>query len=73
GRDVTVGSVYATLARLEDKGLLSSREGEPTPRRGGRARKHFRISSHGVRALRASRGMMERLWDGVELAAADRA
>lgn len=73
GRAVTVGSVYATLARLEDKGLLSSREGEPTPRRGGRARKHFRISSDGVRALRASRGMMERLWDGVELDAADRA
>lgn len=65
GRDVTVGSVYATLARLEAKGLLVSWEGDPTPRRGGRARRHFRILPAGAEALEASRGMMERMWDGV--------
>lgn len=72
GRDVTVGSVYATLARLEEKGLLASEEGEPTPRRGGRARRHFRILPGGVEALEATRGMMERMWDGVAFGGMDR-
>jgi DNA-binding PadR family transcriptional regulator len=67
GRDVAIGAVYATLSRLEDKELLSSREGEARPRRGGRARRHFRIEPAGVRALEATRGMMERMWEGVEL------
>jgi len=66
-REVTVGSVYATLARLEEKGLLASEEGASTPRRGGRARRHFRIRPAGVQALEATRGMMERMWDGVVL------
>jgi DNA-binding PadR family transcriptional regulator len=66
GRDVAVGAVYATLARLEEKGLVASRESEPTPRRGGRARKQFRVLASGVRALEASRGMLDRMWDGVE-------
>lgn len=65
GRDVTVGSVYTTLARLEEKGYVTSEEGEPTPRRGGRARKLFRIRPEGARALGAARGMMDRMWDGV--------
>ncbi len=69
GRDVSVGAVYATLARLEDKGLVASREGEPSPRRGGRARRHFRLTTAGARALEATRGMLERMWDGVHLPA----
>jgi DNA-binding PadR family transcriptional regulator len=69
GRDVTVGSVYATLDRLESKGLVRSWEGESTPRRGGRARRHFAIQPRGVEALRAARGMMERLWEGVDFEA----
>ncbi|MGD8322071.1 MAG: helix-turn-helix transcriptional regulator [Gemmatimonadota bacterium] len=73
GREVAVGSVYATLARLEEKGMVTSREGDPTPRRGGRARKHFRIEPRGVEALESARTMMDRLWDGVELGRADRA
>lgn len=67
GRDVTIGAVYGTLTRLEEKGLLSSWEGEAEPRRGGRARRHYRIEAAGVRALRASRGMLDRMWDGVDL------
>ena len=66
GRSVTVGSVYATLARLEEKGMASSREGEPSPRRGGRARRHFRIRPAGIRALRASRGMLDSMWEGID-------
>jgi PadR family transcriptional regulator len=72
GRDVSVGSVYATLARLEEKGLIASREGESSPRRGGRARRHFRVEPAGVVALEAARGMLDRMWDGVELRAGRR-
>jgi PadR family transcriptional regulator PadR len=67
GREVTVGAVYATLARLEEKGLVASGAGEPAPRRGGRARRHFRILPDGVEALETARGMMARMWDGVVL------
>ena len=74
GREVTVGSVYATLSRLEEKGMASSWEGDPTPRRGGRARKHYRIEPAGVRALEESRGMLDAMWNGVEFdAGRDRA
>ena len=72
GRAVTVGSVYATLARLEDKGLASSYEGAATPRRGGRAKRHFRLQRAGVEALRASRGMLDSMWDGVDFDAVGR-
>ncbi|MDX1494342.1 MAG: helix-turn-helix transcriptional regulator, partial [Longimicrobiales bacterium] len=54
GRDVSIGAVYATLSRLEDKGFLSSWEGEPTAKRGGRARRYYRLEPSGARALRAA-------------------
>jgi DNA-binding PadR family transcriptional regulator len=73
GRDPTVGSVYATLARLQEKGLLTSEEGAPRPRRGGRARRHFRVLPAGVEALEAARGMMARMWDGVAFDGGDEA
>lgn len=67
GRDVSVGAVYATLDRLESKGLVESWEGESTPVRGGRAKRHFRLRPEGARALEATRDMFESLWEGVEL------
>lgn len=67
GRDVAVGSVYATLARLEEKGFVTSYEGDPTPRRGGRSKRHFRLEPAGAEALEASRGMLDSMWDGVRL------
>ena len=69
-REVTVGSVYATLTRLEEKGLVASWESDPTPTRGGRARRHFRLEPAGARALAETRGMMERMWRGLELGTA---
>lgn len=66
-REVSVGAVYATLSRLEDKGMLSSWEGDPEPRRGGRSRRYYRLEPEGARALRAARGMMDRMWEGVDL------
>jgi len=67
GRSVAIGAVYATLDRLEGKGYVSSWEGEATPRRGGRAKRHFRLQPAGARALRASQRMLERMWEGLEL------
>jgi len=67
GRDVTIGAVYATLDRLERKGFVRAREGEATPVRGGRARKHFALTAEGASALHAARTMMDRLWDGTNL------
>ena len=52
GRAVAVGSVYAALERLERKGLVTSRWGEPTAERGGRAKKHFNVTASGLKELR---------------------
>lgn len=65
GRDVIVGQVYAALDRLAGKGLVRSRIAEPDPVPGGRARKLFRITPAGRRALAASRRMYERMADGL--------
>lgn len=68
GRGVSIGAIYSTLERLERKGFLSSREGDATPVRGGRARRHFELHPRGHHALLASREMLERMWEGVEAA-----
>lgn len=52
GRAVSIGALYTTLSRLEEKGLISSRMGEPTSERGGRAKKFFKLEAAGERALR---------------------
>jgi len=67
GRDVSAGAVYATLDRLEAKGLVSSELGPGTPVRGGRPKRHYRIEANGVRALNAVREATNRLWEGIRL------
>jgi DNA-binding PadR family transcriptional regulator len=52
GRDISIGAVYATLVRLESKGFVTSYTGEPTAERGGRAKRHFRMTADGKGALR---------------------
>jgi PadR family transcriptional regulator, regulatory protein PadR len=54
GRNVSIGAVYATLERLEAKSYVSSFTGEPTPERGGRAKRLFRLEAAGKRALQVS-------------------
>jgi DNA-binding PadR family transcriptional regulator len=61
GRDVSFGAVYTTLERLERKGYVSSRVGDPTPERGGRAKRYFRIEAPGRRALNSSRETIARM------------
>jgi len=65
GRSMSVGSVYITLGRLEHKGLVSSRLGEPTAERGGRAKTYFRPTAKGLREVRLARQALMRLWQGV--------
>jgi DNA-binding PadR family transcriptional regulator len=66
GRQVSIGAVYATLQRLEDKGLVSSRRGDPLPERGGRARRNFQIEGEGIKALNEAREMMTKAWRGLD-------
>ena len=65
GRDVALGTVYAALERLEQKGLVSSTFGEPTPQRGGRAKRYFRTTKKGVREVREARSALINLWQGL--------
>jgi len=66
GRELTVGALYATLDRLETKKLLASRTGDPTPERGGRSKRYFRVTALGLRAIRESREAMNAMWEGLE-------
>jgi DNA-binding PadR family transcriptional regulator len=66
GRQVTIGAVYATLARLEEKQLLRSWRVDPEPHRGGRARRFFCVEESGRRALDEARAVMDRMWAGVD-------
>jgi DNA-binding PadR family transcriptional regulator len=70
GRGVAIGAVYATLARLEEQRLVSARIGAPQPVRGGRARKCYRLTPSGDRALAAATGMLKRMMAGWRPAAA---
>jgi DNA-binding PadR family transcriptional regulator len=65
GRDYSVGAIYTTLQRLEDKGLLTSHASEPLPVRGGRSRRLFRITGAGARAIRDAERQLASMWAGV--------
>ncbi len=65
GREVAIGSVYVTLERLERRGLVSSRLGEPTPERGLRAKTYFRITGKGLLEVRQAQRTLRRLWRAV--------
>jgi PadR family transcriptional regulator PadR len=65
GRGVSLGSIYATLERLETKGLVSSEVGEPTPERGGRAKKYFSVTAKGVREVRETQRVLKQFWQGL--------
>jgi PadR family transcriptional regulator PadR len=67
GSDVTMGSVYATLDRLEKKGFIAGREGEPRTSRRGRPRRYYDILPAGVGALDESRRVRDSMWDGIDL------
>ncbi len=62
-RAVSLGAIYVTLDRLESKGMLTSRLTDPTPERGGRAKRCYRLEALGERALKESAVTAKRMWD----------
>jgi len=66
GSSWTLGAIYFPLQRLEEKGLVSSSLGDPTPERGGKSRRYYRITESGREALSSARRAQEIMWRGVE-------
>ena len=66
-RNVSAGSVYTTLDRLEVRGLVSSKLAEGTPVRGGRARRYYAVSAEGMHALSDARKALTTMWANVKL------
>ena len=62
GRSVVMGAVYAALDRLERNGLVSSSVGDPTPERGGRAKRFFQVTARGLRAVKLTQDALVALW-----------
>jgi len=67
GREPAPGALYTTLDRLEEKGLVRSQMGDPTPERGGRAKRYFAVSGKGVKAVTHAMRNYQRLLEGLEL------
>ena len=66
GRTVARGALYTVLERLESKGYLSSRMSDPTPERGGRSRRYYKVTALGVNELKDSKDAIVGLWRGLE-------
>jgi DNA-binding PadR family transcriptional regulator len=64
-RDVTIGAVYATLDRLETKGLVSASVTDPKPERGGRAKRSFRVTAQGIEAIHRTRHETQTMSEGL--------
>jgi DNA-binding PadR family transcriptional regulator len=67
GRDPAPGALYTTLDRLEDKGFVASRLGDPTPQRGGRAKRFFTVTPAGIEAVARAQRSYRRLLRGLRL------
>lgn len=65
-REVAAGAVYATLDRLEQKNLITSRLEDGTPVRAGRVRRYYRVTAAGIAALNESRAAMQQMWRGAK-------
>ena len=65
-REIAVGALYTSLARLERKGYVRATMSESIPQRGGRPRRHFVVTRAGAAALRQSRERLARMWEGLE-------
>jgi DNA-binding PadR family transcriptional regulator len=66
-REVSIGAVYATLERLETKGYVTSNQGDPTPERGGRSKRFFRVTANGIAAVSRTHNAFKSMADGLAL------
>ena len=64
-KEVALGIIYAALERLEAKGLVTSSMGDPSPERGGKAKRYFRLTGKGVREVRETQRTLKKLWSGL--------
>lgn len=71
GTDWSLGAVYVPLARLEKKGLVRSRLGTPTQKRGGRSKRYYALTKLGLQALAEVRRLQEEMWVGMPKIASD--
>ena len=67
GRSTSSGALYTTLERLEDKGFVSFRVGDPSPTRGGRAKRHYRVTVAGRKAVTQSQVAYQKLLEGLNI------
>ena len=67
GRHVSVGALYSTLDRLENKGYVHSWFADATPQRGGRSKRYFRLLPEGVESLTLSKSMLDSMWQGLKV------
>lgn len=65
GHDVAVGSVYAALERMQNRGFVIGNLGEATAERGGRAKRYFKITGKGMKVVRTTQQTLIRLWSGI--------
>lgn len=70
-RKVSVGALQSALRRMEKKGFLDSREGDPTEQRGGKPKRYFRITAFGKKALEYSKDVRTDLWNAIPDVALD--
>jgi DNA-binding PadR family transcriptional regulator len=61
GRSVSPGAIYTALTRLEDRGFVTSELGDPTPERGGKRKRHYRMRPSGQAALRQAEASLARM------------
>jgi DNA-binding PadR family transcriptional regulator len=66
-REVSIGSIYTTLDRLEAKGYGRSRLGDPTPERGGRSKRFFHVTAKGLSAVNQTHCALHRMAQGLDL------
>jgi len=66
-REVSIGAVYATLDRLQDKGYVKSFQGNPTPERGGRSKRFFRVTTKGMMAVNRTHRVLAMMTEGLDL------
>lgn len=65
GTKWTLSGIYIPLGRLEKKGFVESYFGEPTPQRGGKRKRFYRITREGFRALKEVRDIEKSMWEGL--------
>ena len=64
-RSLSLGAVYSVLDRMEQSGLVTSTLGDPTPERGGRPKRYFKLTRRGIAQVRFTRNALSTMWQGL--------